>query len=396
MPLEPIPIITTGPNTSDGARKRHRAGYHHDGRRLLESKYYHLPDKEGDAKAANSDGKRHISFRGSDGHLHGHRSHKYRRQPIAREWDKFRKRLTALIACLNTALVGFIAGVYAGEVPKIQYQLGDIHHRVILGNVMLYIGLGITTLVAWPLPLLHGRKPYTLTALAIALPLQFPQALCVQTPRSPDSTLYFVGLLLSRALSGMALGLANINFLATLFDLFGASLQARHPHQEIVDFDDPRRQGGGMGLWLGAWAWCFVGSLALGFLVGAAITATLNPDWGFYFVVILLAIFILMNVVAPETRRAPHRRSILHYFDEQERLKKKVARGEVKLHISQDGPQWWWEESWAGMKLMAYMMIQPGFFVLAWYLAWIYALVVLVTLVSTFRSRMIVLGLTIF
>jgi len=111
---------------------------------------------------------------------------KYKRRPIAREWDQFRKRLTAVISCINTALVGLIAGIYAGEVPKIQYQLADTNHRVILGNVVFYIGLGITTLLAWPLPLLHGRKPYILVALGVTLPLQFPQALAVAQYRDTD------------------------------------------------------------------------------------------------------------------------------------------------------------------------------------------------------------------
>lgn len=145
-----------------------------------------------------------------------------------------------------------------------------------------------------------------------------------------------------------------------------------------------------MGLWLGIWAWCFVGSLALGFLVGAAITAHLNPAWGFYIMVIILAVFLVVNVAAPETRRAAHRRSILHYFDEEERLKKKVARGEIKLHLEAEGPAYWWEEVWAGIKLMVHMLLQPGFCVLALYLAWVYALVVLVTLVS-FRTSSLLL-----
>lgn len=245
-----------------------------------------------------------------------------------------------------------------------------------------YIGLGISTLLAWPLPLLHGRKPYTLLALALTLPLQFPQAVAVSQYRTNMTSQYFVALLLPRAISGLALGFANVNFLATLLDLFGASLQSKRPHQELVDHEDIRRQGGGMGLWLGIWSWCFVGSLSLGFLLGAAVTARLDPDWGFYFVVILLAIFLLMNVVAPETRRAPYRRAVLHYMDENERVKRRVARGEIKLHISQDGPKYWWEEMWAGVRLMGSMLLQPGFTVLVLYLAWIYSLVVLVTLVG--------------
>ncbi|KAJ8605411.1 hypothetical protein MRB53_041452 [Persea americana] len=172
---------------------------------------------------------------------------KYRRRPVAREWKLMRKRLTAIIACINTSLVGIIAGIYAGEVPKIQYQLADTDHRVILGNVVFFIGLGITTLLAWPLPLLHGRKPYILIAIAVTLPLQFPQAISVSQFRSPDRK-WYIALLLPRAFSGLALGFANVNFLATLLDLFGASLQSRHPHQEVVDSEDIRRQGGGIGL----------------------------------------------------------------------------------------------------------------------------------------------------
>lgn len=37
----------------------------------------------------------------------------HRRQPIARNWSTGKKRLTATIACLNTALLGIVVGVYA-------------------------------------------------------------------------------------------------------------------------------------------------------------------------------------------------------------------------------------------------------------------------------------------
>lgn len=211
--------------------------------------------------------------------------------------------------------------------------------------------MGLATMFSWTLPLLHGRKPYTLGAFAVALPLNFPQAIVVSGYKSPEPR-YFVGLLLPRALMGLALGFANVNFLTTLLDLFGASLMTSNPHQEIVVMDDIRRQGGGMGLWLGVWAWCFVGSLSIGFLIGAEITAHLDAAWGFYIVVILLASFMLVNVVAPEPRRAPYRRSILKYLDQDEQVRRRVGRGEVKLHISQDGPKYWWEEVYAGLKLM--------------------------------------------
>ncbi|KAF2839360.1 MFS general substrate transporter [Patellaria atrata CBS 101060] len=311
-----------------------------------------------------------------------------RRQPIARNWNTGRKRIVATIACVNTGLMGFIIGVYAGEVPRIQYQLADQSHQVILGNVVLYLGLAITTFIFWPLPLLHGRKPYILLALGLALPLQFPQAVIVDSPRSPKDRQYIAGLLLSRAVTGLILGFANINFLPTLFDLFGASLQSSKPHQEIVYVHDIRRHGGGMGMWLGIWTWCFIGMLAIGFCTGAGIIADLNPSWGFYIVVIVTAFVLFLNVVTPETRREHWRKSVAEFVDEDDEIKKRVARGEVKLHISMDGPKWWHEEVSAGVMLSFRMLFQRGFFLLALYLGWIYAQVVLViVLLGALLSR---------
>lgn len=126
--------------------------------------------------------------------------------------------------------------------------------------------------------------------------------------------------------------------------------------------------------------------MSIGFCIGALIIGHLSPAWGFYLVVILLAFFLLVNVIAPETRRAPYRRSIAQYVDEEEKLKRRVARGEVKLHISNDGPKWWFQEVWAGIILTKRMMSQPGFFILALYLAWMYAQVTLVILVGHLLS----------
>ncbi|KAI7179347.1 MFS general substrate transporter [Hortaea werneckii] len=322
--------------------------------------------------------RKHISLREGQGFSLG-RYH--RRQPIAREWHPVRKRIAATVACFNTVFIGLIAGIYAGEVPKMQYQIADVSHRVLMGNVLLFCGLGLTTFIFWPLPLLHGRKPYTLLAFALMLPLQFPQAIAVSGNQSrPDSTITRVGLLVPRIFTGIALGFANINQLPTLLDLFGSSLMSEAPHQEFVNNDDVRRQGGGVGIWLGIWSFCFVGSLSIGFCIGACIIAGLDPSWGFYIIVILLAFFLLVNVIIPETRRAPYRRSIAHFFDDDDRLRRRVARGEVKLHISNDGPKWWFQEVWAGLVLSKRMIGQPGFFVLGSYIGWIYAQVTLVIL----------------
>jgi MFS family permease len=227
--------------------------------------------------------------------------------------------------------------------------------------------------------LLHGRKPYLLAALALALPLQFPQALVVSQKRSPKDVRFRTGLLSARAATGLVLGFANVNYIAVLLDLFGASLQSKNPHQEYVVPNDVRRHGGGMGMWLGIWSWCWIASLAVGFQVGAAIIESISPDWGFYVVIFILVGALILNILAPETRRAAYRKSVTEVYDRDENyITRRVSRGECKLHISTEGPLYWFEEVWAGMKLVIMMMFQPGFFVLSVYLGWIYAQIILV------------------
>ena len=310
-------------------------------------------------------------------------SRSHRRAPIARDWCSSRKRWVATVACISTALMGIVIGIYAGEVPAIQYAIADEHHYTILGNVVLFIGLAITTILAYPLPLLHGRKPYTLAALAILLPLQFPQAVSVSGIRTSSVATYRVGLLLPRAFSGLVMGFANINFLATLLDLFGASLQSGNPHQETVDDNDVRRHGGGMGVWLGIWTWCSIGSLGVGFLVGAAIISGLSVEWGFWITIIIIAAVLIMNVLTPEVRRSPYRRSMAEVRTGTD-ISRRIARGEIKMHLQSTGPKHWWEELTAGQTLVMRMLKQPGFLVLSVYSGWIYGQVVIVIVVSRF------------
>ena len=313
-------------------------------------------------------------------------SRSHRRAPIARDWTTTRKRLVAMVTCISTALMGLIIGIYAGEVPAIQYAIVDERHYTILGNVVFFIGLAIPTALFFPLPLLHGRKPYTLAALALLLPLQFPQAVAVESTRSPYVATYRVGLLLSRAFAGFVMGFANINFQATLLDLFGASLQSSNPHQETVNENDVRRHGGGMGIWLGIWTWCSIGSIGVGFLIGAVIISGLNVAWGFWITIILTAAVLLLNVLTPEVRRSPYRRSMAEVRSGSD-ISRRIARGEVKMHLYSTGPKYWWEEVVAGHVLCIRMLAQPGFLVLSLYLGWIYGQVVMVIVV---RGRSVI------
>jgi hypothetical protein len=204
----------------------------------------------------------------------------------------------------------------------------------------LYLCLTIPTFIFWPLPLLHGRKSYTLGALAILIPLQIPQAIAVNIGRSPYASTYRVALFLARGLSGLVLGFANINFKTTLLDLFGSSLQSGNPHQEILNEDDVRRHGGGMGVWIGIWSCCQIGFVAVGFLIGASIINDLNPARGFGVILILIAFVLLLNVVTPEVRRSPYRRSVAQVVLGT-KISRRVVRGEVMMHIKSTGPIWW-------------------------------------------------------
>ena len=324
------------------------------------------------------EGRHHFSIREPRGFS---LSRSHRRSPIARDWSSSRKRFTATVACVTTAFMGLIIGIYAGEVPAIQYAIADEHHYAILGNVFFFIGLAITTALFYPLPLLHGRKPYTLAALAILLPLLFPQALAINQNRSPYVATYRVGLLVPRVLAGIVMGFANINFITTLLDLFGSSLQSGNPHQETVNENDVRRHGGGMGLWLGIWTWCAIGSLGLGFLIGAEIISGLDVSWGFWILIILNAAVLVLNIITPEVRRSAYRRSMAEVRSGGD-VSRRVARGEIKMHLEATGPVWWWEEVVAGHVLAIRMLLQPGFAVLALYQGWIYGQVVLVIVVS--------------
>src|SRR4051812_5424268 len=105
-------------------------------------------------------------------------------------------------------------------------------------HTSFYIGLAITSFVFWPMPLFYGRKPYVLTALAFVVPLQFPQAIIVMSYRSPSASSFRDTLLATRLLSGLLLGFANVNFFPVLLDVFGASLQAAFPHEEVVNVTD--------------------------------------------------------------------------------------------------------------------------------------------------------------
>jgi hypothetical protein len=318
----------------------------------------------------------HISLPGTQGFSLA-KSHK--RQPIARDWSPLRKRFIATVACLSTALIGAVLGIYAGIVPSIQYYIIDNAHVIVHGNTGCFLGLALPTFFCWPLPLLHGRKPYILGSMVVAMPLLFPQAISVSSQRLENTGPWRAMLLASRALMGASLGFASMNFHSILTDLFGASLMSTNPHQEVADICDARRHGGGMGVWLGIWTWCWIGSLGIGFLIGAVLIDYYPPVWGFYVSIMLVAAVLFLNVICPEVRRSAYRRSIAEVRSGED-ISRRIARGEIMMHRVKTGPRWWGEEVYHGILLCGEMLRQPGFFVVAVYSGWIYAQVVLLIL----------------
>lgn len=144
-----------------------------------------------------------------------------------------------------------------------------------------------------------------------------------------------------------------------------------------------------MGLWLGLWSWSYIASLSIGFLSGAVVINHLSAEWGFYVTIIVMASVLVLNIIAPETRRSAFRRSFREYVDSDEKIRRKVARGEAKLHISATGPAIWWEEVWAGIVLSKRMLFQCGFSVMALYVGWIYAQIVLVIVVCFHLTKLV-------
>lgn len=95
----------------------------------------------------------------------------------------------------------------------------------------------------------------------------------------------------------------------------------------------------------------------------------------------LLIFVLLLNVVAPEPRRAAFRRTMADLLGDKGPISR-VTRGEVKMHLDETGPYWWGEELQSGMRLCWNMAKQPGFLILAVYTAWVYAQFTLILMVS--------------
>ncbi|KAJ2894353.1 hypothetical protein MKZ38_007708 [Zalerion maritima] len=324
-----------------------------------------------------------------------------------------RKAVVASISCTITTLIGHLIGLYAGLVPSIQYYIVDFNHYAILGNCFMYVGMAIPTAFFWPLPMLHGRKPYMIGGLAIATPLLFPQAIAVQEHDIPWETKWRVLLLLGRGLMGIALGFVSMNSFMILTDVYGCSL-VRKPKKDKEDdpvdppdgeynpgpsqagntdnpntppssddHGDPKLHGGGMDIWLGIWTFSFAGSISMGFATGAIIIDNFPPAVGMYVSICLISAIIFLVVICPEPRQTRISATFVSSARDSEvrHRNKTYGRGQVKMHREGVPPRNAGEEMLAGILLMKDLLLMPGFAVMALYYSWVYGQVVLIIVI---------------
>lgn len=326
------------------------------------------------------------------------------------EWSLGGKRFTAAVACGVVGLIGWIVGSYYAELRQIEEHL-EISPRVAsLGNSMFFLGLAIPTIFLWPLPLLHGRKPYLLLSVSLLLPLQLPQALSLP-PYTTDSEVwersmqpYAACLLFFRSISGLIMGLAFMNAFATILDLFGpdtgACCRGGVVFNNIIPLEGQNQYHGvpggesgvRAGVWIGIFTWMFVASPGLGYLFGKIAIEAASPAWGFWTVAILASFLLMLVLIAPEVR--PAWKSIEMCRGEASRRGNAPAivgisgseiaeRGEIRRVMFGSSPRWWWEEVWAACQLSWKMMQQYGFLLLALYFGWVFGHLTLVMMVSS-------------
>ncbi|RPA94297.1 hypothetical protein L873DRAFT_1814648 [Choiromyces venosus 120613-1] len=303
------------------------------------------------------------------------------------DWSLRKKRIVAAIACLIPGLIGFVVGCYFGEAATIQKSLRVSSNIVALGNVSFLVGVALSGLVFWPLPLLHGKKPYLLVSLAFVIPLQLPQALSLPPhttlgKRAGESMVpYVICLLVFRSVSGVVMGFTGLTSFATILDMFGPDTGACCrggiifnncvPTEGVDQFHlvPGGEAGARVGVWLGVWAWFFVAFPGIGFFVGGIIAEKLGPAWGFWLATIVDAVLFLAAAAIPEVR--PPWQRLVGGERRSGWVRRRVERGELALVIFGKPPEWWWKEVWAGLKMTGRMCGQAGFLVLAVYTAWL-------------------------
>lgn len=236
------------------------------------------------------------------------------------DWDLHGKRFSAGLMGVILGLIGWVTGNFHGELPAVQKHLQLTSGVASLGNVLFFLGMAASVFVFWPLPLLHGRKPYTLMSLALMIPLQLPQGLSLPPyTTSPERwnrsmTPYIVCTFVFRAISGLILGFAFVNTFNTVLDLFGADTGSCCRGGVVFDAstfakkkEHWRLSGGGRrgnrpGMWVALYTWLFTTCAGFGYLIGKLTIETTTPAWGFWIIAMLCGAILIVAGWTPEVR----------------------------------------------------------------------------------------------
>lgn len=296
----------------------------------------------------------------------------------AQDWPPGMKGYAAAVACLSSTTIGAVTGIHSGLTPMTQDDVQDNDIWVALGSTWCFLGMALSTVLFWPLPSLHGRKPYILGGLAMALVLLIPQSLEMASEHPYGIEWRKEALLVTRGVMGACLGIAGMNFYSTLLELFGTSITTSYQPRAAKD-GDTRRPGDGMGVWLGFYSWSWISSLSLGFANGEVIANYCPPVWRLFASIGLLFLTLVLNVLVPDSRSTPYRRAATEGRARPAGLTEPLV-GEAMPRRVWKGLSLGAREVYNGALVSLEMLRQPRFLVLTLYTGWVYALVVLTML----------------
>lgn len=304
----------------------------------------------------------------------------------AQEWPARMKGYAAAVACLSTTTVGAVTGIYSGLSPMAHEDARDEDIWVALGNTWCFLGMALSTFLFWPLPSLHGRKPYILGGLATALVLLMIQStmMAAESPHGIGGQREVFSI--AWGVIGACFGVAGMNFYSTLLDLFGTSITTSHQPHAAKD-DDTRRTRNGVGVWQGLYSWSWISSLSLGFGIGEVIANYRPPVWRLHASTGLVFFTLVLNVLVPGTRRPSSKRAVTE--------SRAGAAGPTESLIGEMMFRRVWkglilgaQEVYHGALVSLEMLRQPGFLTLTLYAGWVYALAALTMLsLASLSSR---------
>lgn len=256
----------------------------------------------------------------------------------------------------TNSLAAWIAGNYKGEVDLIEESLRIGPNIGLLGNVLFLLALALVVFIFWPLPLLHGRKPYIMISLLLMIPLQIPQGLTLPpytiAKQNESMVSYVLCFYFFRAISGGVLGFTVINCLSTVLDLFSVDTGACCRGGVVLNGRAIKKQnwnllGGGIrgsrpGMWIAMFVWSTTVFYGIGFFVGQLTINSTTPAWGFWITAIitgsLLIIVGVVSEVRPPWKRHDPAHGLSRHISTNTSMPTVTERGEISVALTGISP----------------------------------------------------------